>query len=123
MKLLQGNHPPARFNQPISSSFSLNSLYVGMSNATKEDDQDRLNQLETSIIADGPIETAFQGDLFSEIHGGEVARLKGENDLLSTRLDDLKSGIDRALGPLLQKLQVTGLSGWSRYMPNSTPVV
>lgn len=35
---------------------NLNSLYVGMNNATKDGDQDRLNALESSIIAEGPIE-------------------------------------------------------------------
>lgn len=95
---------------------NLNSLYVGMSNATKDDDQDRLNALESSIIADGPIESAFQGDhigqdLFSEIHGGEVSKLKEENELLSTKLDEIKSGFDKAISPLLQKLQIAGLSG------------
>lgn len=50
-------------------------------------------------------------DLFSEIHGGEVTKLKEENDLLSSKLEDLKAGLDRAIGPLLQKLQIAGLSG------------
>lgn len=95
---------------------NLNSLYVGMSNATKDDDQDRLNALESSIIGDGSIENAFQGesrgqDLFSEIHGGEVSKLKEENELLNNRLDELKNGFDKAIGPLLQKLQIAGLSG------------
>lgn len=102
-----------RNNEAIAS---LNSLYVGMNNAAKDGDQDRLNALESSIIGEGSIENVLQGDhigqdLFSEIHGGEVSKLKEENDLLNTRLEELKSGLDRALGPLLQKLQLTGLSG------------
>jgi hypothetical protein len=93
---------------------NLNSLYVGMSNATKEDDQARISALENSLITDGPIENAFQGngsDLFSEIHGGEITKLKEENETLNGKLEELKSGIDRAVGPLLQKLQMSGLSG------------
>jgi hypothetical protein len=87
-----------------------------MNNSNKDGDQDRLNALESSIIAEGPIENAFQGehigqDLFSEIHGSEVAKLKEENDLLNNKLDELKTGLDRAIGPLLQKLQIVGLSG------------
>lgn len=76
-----------------------------------------MSALESSIIADGPIESVFQSgenlgqDLFSEIHGGEVAKLKEENDLLNGKLEELKNGFDKAISPLLQKLQIAGLSG------------
>ncbi|KAI6217470.1 hypothetical protein M3Y99_01769000 [Aphelenchoides fujianensis] len=88
---------------------NLNSLFVGMSDATEQDDQDRLKALQTSLIGADAL-GGEGGDLFSELHGGEIAALKEENQRLNSELGDFRSTIGRALNPLLEKFQISGLS-------------
>lgn len=93
---------------------SLNSLCMSMTTAKAENDEARVNALEQSIIADGPIESVnFNegADLFSEIHGNEIKKLKEDNEKLSKELNDVTSNISKAVAPMLQKLQINGLSG------------
>ncbi|CAD5221675.1 unnamed protein product [Bursaphelenchus okinawaensis] len=92
---------------------NLNSLYMSFSAAKADNDEERVNELERSMIADAPLESIKiekGNDLFSEIHGSEIAKLQEENDNLSKQIEDFKENVGRALSPLLQKLQITGLT-------------
>ncbi|KAH7725411.1 Cytoskeleton-like bicaudal D protein 2 [Aphelenchoides avenae] len=96
---------------------SLNSLLMGIKDANDGDDQNALKQLESSIIADGPIESHSFGasakgsDLFSEIHGDlsdKVDQLEAEKDRLTKQLTDTQKSIMQMILPILKKLAVPG---------------
>ncbi|CAD5228673.1 unnamed protein product [Bursaphelenchus xylophilus] len=92
---------------------NLNSLYMSFSAAKADNDEERVNELERSMIADAPLDSIKleKGtDLFSELHGSEIAKLQEENDNLNKQLEDFKENVGRALSPLLQKLQLAGLT-------------
>ncbi|KAI6207111.1 hypothetical protein M3Y94_00992500 [Aphelenchoides besseyi] len=92
---------------------SLNSLYVGINDAQQQNDQDRLTALHTSLMGSEALGGDGESggtDLYSELHGTELASLKSENERLATEMEEFRSTIGRALTPLLQKFQISGLS-------------
>ncbi|KAI1726389.1 microtubule-associated protein bicaudal-D domain-containing protein [Ditylenchus destructor] len=97
---------------------NLNNLFMGIKDASEENDQSTLKQLESSIICDGPIEshqyTSAPGhgsDLFSEIHGGladKVTELETTNEQLTQKLSAVQKQFIQMVLPFLQKLEING---------------
>jgi protein bicaudal D len=95
---------------------SLNSLLMGIKDASDGDNQAALKQLETSIMSDGPLESHSFGtpkgsDLFSEIHGDlseRVDQLESEKEDINKKLVDTQKGFVQMIVPLLKKFDIAG---------------